>query len=257
MAARPVACIVLPTFNESGNVRILIPSILAHSRKISSHEMHVLVVDDDSPDGTSLVVKELMRDTPHLHLLTGIKKGLGDAYQRGIAHALASLEPDIIIEMDADLQHDPALLPQFITLSNSGFTVVIGSRFLPGGGTPTFPWHRRWISLAGTVLVRAFGGLPRFTDCTSGYRCIRAESIRECDLKGLSTRGYSFQSSLLCELVWNGARVIEVPIIFNERGEGTSKLSLRDQIEFVTNLFRLVVKRLQRELNLGRCASQA
>jgi dolichol-phosphate mannosyltransferase len=248
MSARRIACIVLPTFNESGNIRALIPSILAESTKINTHELHVLVVDDNSPDGTALVVKELMRETPQLHLLTGPKKGLGDAYQRGMTYALASLEPDLMIEMDADLQHDPALLPRLIGLSNNGFSVVIGSRFLPGGATPTFPWHRRLISLAGTVLVRAFGGLPRFTDCTSGYRCIQAELIRKCDLKGLSTRGYSFQSSLLCELVWNGARVIELPIIFNERREGASKLSLRDQVEFVVNLFRLLFKRLQRKL---------
>src|SRR5215467_9879774 len=107
MSARRVACIVLPTFNESGNIRTLIPSILAQSDKINTHELHVLVVDDNSPDGTARVVKEFMCDTPQLHLLTGAKRGLGDAYQRGMTYALASLQPELIIEMDADLQHDP------------------------------------------------------------------------------------------------------------------------------------------------------
>jgi dolichol-phosphate mannosyltransferase len=257
MPARRIACIVLPTFNEAGNIKALIPSILAQSSVIKTHDLHVLVVDDNSPDGTALIVEELMRESPRIHLLRGEKKGLGDAYQRGMAHALARLDPDLIVEMDADFQHDPGLLPRLIALNNDGFSLVIGSRFLPGGATPSFPWHRRWISLAGTVLVRAFGGLQRFTDCTSGYRCIRAELIRKCDLTGLSTRGYSFQSSLLCELIWNGARPIELPIIFNERRQGSSKLSLRDQVEFVINLLQLLLKRLWRKLLRPRRTSVA
>jgi dolichol-phosphate mannosyltransferase len=257
MSSRPVACIVMPTFNESRNIKPLLSSILAEAEGVPSHEVHVLVVDDNSPDGTALVVKELMNDSPRIHLLTGTKKGLGDAYQRGMMGALKELEPDIIIQMDADFQHDPALLPLFVALSNYGFGVVIGSRFVPGGKIPNFGWYRRLISLAGTALVRAFGGLPAFTDCTSGYRCIRTEFLRKCDVRGLATRGYSFQSSLLCELVWNGAPVIEIPITFNERREGTSKLAFRDQVEFLTNLFRLLYRRLQRRWIRPHAAEQS
>jgi dolichol-phosphate mannosyltransferase len=236
---KPIACVVLPTFNEAENVRILLPLIFWEASKIDSHELHVLVVDDNSPDGTQIAVGELMGVHPNLHLVTGEKKGLGEAYKRGIGYAVKNLHADLVFQMDADLQHDPSLLPAFVALINSGYSFVIGSRFAAGGSTRDFAWHRRLISLCGTVLVRIFGGLPPLTDCTSGYRCIKAELIRKCDLTGLSSRGYSFMSSLLCELIRNGAKVAEMPIVFGKRGYGESKLALRDQIEFIINLFRL------------------
>ena len=166
---------------------------------------------------------------PNLHLLTGEKRGLGEA-KRGMAYALRDLHADLIFEMDADLQHDPSMLPLFVVLANNGFSLVIGSRFISGGATTNFPWYRRLISVTGTWLVRSFAGLSALTDCTSGYRCIKAELFARCDLRGLASRGYSFQSSLLCELIRRGARVIEVPIVFHERKEGKSKLSFRDQV---------------------------
>jgi dolichol-phosphate mannosyltransferase len=240
---KSIGCIVLPTYNEAENVRVVIPGIFEQAGKIPTHDLHVVVVDDSSPDGTATVIQEFMNVYPSLHLLTGEKKGLGEAYKRGMAYALKELEADLIFEMDADLQHDPSLLPLFVTLANKGFGLVIGSRFISGGATPNFPWYRKLISLSGTRLVRLFGGLQALTDCTSGYRCMKAEIVAKCDLSGLASRGYSFQSSLLCELIRNGARVIEVPIVFQERKRGESKLSLRDQIEFLLNLFRLRFKR--------------
>jgi dolichol-phosphate mannosyltransferase len=141
--------------------------------------------------------------------------------------------------MDADLQHDPDLIPLFVTLMGYGFDVVIGSRFAPGGDTPDFSFRRRLISRVGNWMIRFLGGIPRIADCTSGYRCIRADLIGKCDLGFMSTRGYSFQSSLLCEFIRNGARVVEIPIIFRDRKHGQSKLSLRDQMEFLLNIPRL------------------
>ena len=234
-----IACIVLPTYNEAENVKLIIPAIFEQAARIPTHELHVVVVDDNSPDGTAAVVRDFISAFPRLHLLTGQKKGLGDAYKRGMAHALQALHADLIFQMDADLQHDPSLLPLFVTLANYDYTLVIGSRFVLGGATPGFPWYRKLISVTGTRLVRWFGSLPRVTDCTSGFRCIGAAVFAKCDLTGLDSRGYSFQSSLLCELIRNGARVIEVPIIFRDREKGESKLSLRDQVEFVINLFRI------------------
>jgi len=234
-----IGCIVLPTYNEAENVRELIPAIFEESGKISTHDLHVLIVDDSSPDGTAGVVRELMGVYPRLHLISGEKRGLGEAYKRGITHALKEFQPELIFEMDADLQHDPAMLPLFVTLANSGFSLVIGSRFISGGMTPNFGWYRKFISHIGTRLVRLFGGIDALTDCTSGYRCLKADVLAKCTLGGLATRGYSFQSALLCEMIRNGARVIEVPIVFQERKRGKSKLSLPDQIEFVINLLRL------------------
>lgn len=243
---KPVACIVLPTFNERENLPLLLPRIFSQAGAIPSHELHVLVVDDSSPDGTADCVRQAMQHYPHLHLISGKRRGLGDAYQRGFAHAIETLHPHLVLQMDADLQHDPALLPRMIGLANDGYDLVIGSRFASGGSTGSFSLYRKMISLAGTYLVLRCADLPPICDCTSGYRAIQAKMIARCDLQRLSTRGYSFQSSLLCELMWNGARVKEIPIVFGERPYGKSKLSLRDQCEFVVNLFRLWLRRPRR-----------
>ncbi|MEZ7197982.1 GtrA family protein [Pseudodesulfovibrio karagichevae] len=234
-----IACIVLPTYNESENVKILLPRIFEQADRIASHELHMLVVDDNSPDGTAGVVRGMQARFPRLHLITGEKKGLGAAYKRGFAHAIAELDPDVILQMDADLQHSPELLPLMIDLLQHGFTFVIGSRFIFGGSTPDFSLRRRTMSLVGNWLLRNMGGLPSIRDCTSGFRCIKAELLKRCDLTGLSTKGYSFQSSLLFELVRNGAKVIEVPITFPDRVRGESKLSFADQVEFLFNLARI------------------
>jgi dolichol-phosphate mannosyltransferase len=239
-----VGCIVLPTYNEAENVAEIIPQIFEQARKITTHDLHVVVVDDNSPDGTGVAVRDLMAQFPNLYLLTGEKKGLGEAYKKGMAFALDELHADLIFQMDADLQHDPSVLPVFVALANHGFSLIIGSRFVPGGATPDFAWDRKLISVTGTWLVRLFGGLPALRDCTSGYRCIKSEVFAKCDFKELASRGYSFQSSLLCELMRNGARVIEVPIVFEKRKRGNSKLSFQDQTEFLTNLPRLLFKRI-------------
>ncbi|HEM49057.1 MAG TPA: glycosyltransferase family 2 protein [Caldithrix sp.] len=234
-----IACIVLPTYNEADNVSIIIPEIFKQAGKVKSHELHVLVVDDTSPDGTGDVIKKLQKNYQNLHLITGEKEGLGKAYQRGMKHAIDVLKSDIIFEMDADLQHDPALIPLFVTLSNHGFSLVIGSRFAPGASTPNFGLYRKFLSHFGNFLVRFFGGLPRLHDCTSGYRCIKADLIAKCELKDLSIRGYSFQTSLLFELLRHGAKVLEIPITFPDRKHGDSKLAFEDQFEFMVNLVKL------------------
>jgi len=239
---RPIACIVLPTYDERENVEELLPRIFARAAQIPTHALHVLVVDDSSPDGTADAVRRLMTPYPNLHLSMGTKQGLGEAYKRGMAYALRQLRADLILEMDADLQHDPALLPSLVSLAHEGYGLVIGSRFASGGATPNFGWYRRLISLSGTWLVRLFGGLTSLTDCTSGYRCIRADVLARCSLQGLATRGYSFQAALLCELIRNGARVTELPIVFHERKRGESKLAFRDQAEFLLNLVKLRIK---------------
>lgn len=234
-----IACVVLPTYNEAGNINNALTLIFAEQANIASHELHVLVVDDNSPDGTQDLVREFQKNEPRLHLLTGDKQGLGEAYKRGMAHAIAELEPDLIFEMDADGQHDSTLIPLFINLANHGFSLVIGSRFTLGGETPDFSLWRVFLSRVGNFLVRYLGGIAGIHDCTSGYRCIKAELIPKCNFGFLSTKGYSFQSSLLCELIRNGARTIEVPIIFPDRRLGQSKLSFVDQIEFLLNVVKI------------------
>jgi dolichol-phosphate mannosyltransferase len=236
----PIACVILPTYNEIENVTQVIPAVFQQAAKISdSHDLHVLVVDDDSPDGTYAAVQKLQREYKNLHVIGGMKRGLGDAYKRGIKYALKHLSPDVIIQMDADGQHDPEKLPQFIALSNSGFSLVIGSRLAPGGETPDFSLWRKFLSHFGNWLIRSLGGVKKIHDCTSGFRCIRADVVKECDLTHLSTRGYSFQSSLLCEMMRHNATFIEVPILFKPRMHGISKLAFRDQLEFLLNIVKI------------------
>jgi dolichol-phosphate mannosyltransferase len=236
---KKIACIVLPTYNEADSIARLLPLIFREAEKIPTHELHVLVVDDNSPDGTGDAVRTAMGLYPRLHMISGEKRGLGGAYKRGIAHAMANFAPDLILQMDADFQHDPSLLPRFIKLSTEGYDVVIGSRFMLGVDLEGLAWHRRIISLSGTRLVRSFSGIPAVTDCTSGFRCIRADAIARCDFGTHTTRGYSFQSWILCELLRNGARFIEIPLPFPPRLYGHSKLTLRDKMEFVVCLFHL------------------
>jgi dolichol-phosphate mannosyltransferase len=236
---KKIACIVLPTYNERENLRQLLPLIFDESHKIPTHELHVLVVDDESPDGTADCVRSAMATQPHLHLITGQKRGLGEAYKRGISYAIGLLAPELILQMDADFQHDPGLLPQFIARCDEGYDLVIGSRFCRRGDLDDFPWHRRLMSSLGTKLVRWFAGIPPISDCTSGYRCIRAGLIAECDFGPHSTRGYSFQSWFLCELLRHGARYAEIPLRFPARAHGESKLSLNDKIEFLQCLSEL------------------
>ena len=248
---KPIACIVLPTYNEAENLKVLLPKIFEQQVRISSHELHVLVVDDNSPDGTGQVVEDFRSRFPFLHVIRDGKKGLGEAYRRGIRHAMMLLSPELVLNMDADLQHDPDLLPQMIAAINEGFTLVIGSRYVQGAQVLNFSRRRVLLSHTGNFLVRWAGGL-NIQDCTSGYRAIRSDLLLTCDLENLSTRGYSFLSAFLCQLVWNGARVLEIPITFGVRNHGRSKLSLRDQAEFLGRVARIF---LSRQRNRGVLAN--
>jgi len=233
------ACIILPTFNEAENVSVLVPQIFDQQLQIQSHHLIVIVVDGKSADGTGEVIKSLKKKYLDLHLLEDKDNGLGEAYIKGMKYAIDKCDADVIIQMDADLQHAPQMLPLFITLYQFGFTLVVGSRFAPGGQTPEFTLYRKFLSGFGNFLVRLFSGIPRIYDCTSGFRCIKSELIQKCDFSDMSVRGYSFQSSLLYELLRNGAKILEIPIIFEARIYGASKLAFRDQIEFLVNLFRI------------------
>ena len=233
------ACVVLPTYNEAENIESITKAVFATQSNIPTHQLYVIVVDDNSPDGTQEIVKQLKGQNPNIQLITGNKVGLGDAYKRGIEFAMEYFKPDLMLQMDADGQHDPKLIPKLISLANDGFSLVIGSRFVAGGSTPDFSIWRKFLSILGNFLVRYLGGIKHVKDCTSGFRCIKANLLSKCDFDYLSTRGYSFQSSLIYELIRHGAKPIEVPIIFKDRIKGQSKLTLTDQIEFLINIGKI------------------
>ena len=239
------ACFVLPTFNEEGNIENVIKKIFESEDEQSSYDFSILVVDDNSFDDTQSIVKRLIKSNNKIHLITGEKKGLGEAYKRGFKYAIDELNTDLIFQMDSDGQHDPNIIPNFLKVIDEGKDVVIGSRFTEGGSTPDFSFSRLLISRIGNLLVRYVGGITHVKDCTSGYRAINVSYLKEVDFSYLSTKGYSFQSSLICDLAWRGAEISEIPIVFSSRESGDSKLSLRDQIEFLLNIPKLGFRNLK------------
>ena len=195
--------------------------------------MHILVVDDDSPDGTSEAVESLKKQFKNIHLITGKKKGLGAAYIRGMIYALDELHAEAVMEMDADFSHKPEDMKRLIKeLDTHDF--VIGSRYVPGGSIPTnWTFIRRMNSKWGNIFARYVAGLYHVHDCTAGFRAIRGDLLRKIDLKHLRVKGYSFQMNLLRAAVDHGGQVKEVPVDFIDRTVGESKLQLSDQLEFI------------------------
>ncbi|HUX68553.1 MAG TPA: glycosyltransferase [Terriglobales bacterium] len=242
----PRCCVVLPTYCEAHHLPTLVPAIFAQQARILSHELWLVVVNDEGPGGgddSAALLEGLQREFPRMQVVRGRKQGLGVAYQRGFAQALATLAPSLLVQMDGDWQHDPAMLPALIEACGPAVAAVVGSRFAPGGATPAFSWRRRATSRVGNWLIHRLAGLPHLYDYTSGFRCLDAAALARC-LQGcrvdkLATRGYAFQSSLITELLLSGAPVVELPIRFGQRQYGNSKLGGRDYLEFALNLRRL------------------
>jgi dolichol-phosphate mannosyltransferase len=227
--------IVLPTYNERENIQALIPALLKELRRVP-YVSHILVVDDNSPDGTADAVRALMRESPSLHLLSGAKRGLGAAYVRGMRHALTALSADVVVQMDADFSHDPADVPRLLHALAQPADFVIGSRYVRGGSIPSnWGWHRKANSSVGNLIARYLAGLYGVRDCTAGFRAIRASILRQIELHTLRVKGYAFQVALLHRAARLGARVVEIPVHFIDRKMGESKLGLSDIIEFIIN----------------------
>lgn len=229
--------IIVPTFNEHGNIDALISALLDQSRRLQ-HDLHILVVDDDSPDGTANVVRGLQTDNDNVHLLTGPKAGLGVAYMRGMDYALNVLQADLVFEMDADFSHKPEDVPRLISEIEDGADFVIGSRYVPGGSVPkTWNLVRRLNSMGGNLAARYIAGIPQIRDCTAGFRAIRASLLRRIDFSNLRVQGYAFQVALLHAAVEEGGKIREIPVDFVDRKQGESKLRLSDIIEFALNVW--------------------
>jgi len=227
--------IILPTYNEKENISLMIDALLKQFARIS-HHMSILVVDDNSPDGTADVVRAAGSKVPNVFLLTGEKRGLGAAYIRGMKHAIDVLHADVVMEMDSDFSHKPEDVPRLIEAIDQGADFVIGSRYVPGGCIPQ-DWGllRRMISKWGNVFARYVAGIYSVRDCTAGFRAIRADIIKQIDLDALRVRGYAFQISLLHEAIVNGAMVREIPVHFVDRERGITKMGISDISEFMLN----------------------
>ncbi|MEI7968962.1 MAG: glycosyltransferase family 2 protein [Betaproteobacteria bacterium] len=228
--------IIVPTYNERENIGRMAAALDRQADHLAGHELHLLVVDDTSPDGTADVVRGLRPARLQVHLVTGVKAGLGAAYVRGMRYALQMLQPDVVFEMDADFSHDPADVPRLLGEIVRGADFVIGSRYVEGGSIPDgWGWHRRLNSWLGNLVARNVAGIPGVQDCTAGFRAIRARLLARIDLGELKVQGYAFQVALLHAAQAVGARIVEVPVAFVDRTRGESKLGLRDIAEFVVN----------------------
>ena len=212
------ACVVLPTYNERENVPQIVPAILAASPAVD-----VLVVDDNSPDGTGALADALAaRDRRVRVLHRPRKEGLGRAYLAGFAEALRS-GYGRIMEMDADFSHDPARLPVLLATDAD---VVLGSRYVAGGGTVNWGLGRRILSRGGSLYARTILGVP-VRDLTGGFKCFRRKALERLDLGSVRSSGYAFQIELTFRAIRRGLKVVEVPITFADRRVGKSKMSRR------------------------------
>lgn len=224
--------VVIPTYNERENIAALIQRILEMSR------FRVLVVDDNSPDGTAGIVADMAAGEPRIGLLLRPeKRGLGSAYVAGFRRALAE-GAAYICEMDADFSHDPAYLPQLLAAAETRYDLALGSRYVPGGGTTDWGIIRRMISRGGNLYARAILGLP-VMDATGGFRCYRRRVLETIDLDDIQSNGYAFQIELVYRTMRAGFRIGELPIIFPDRRVGRSKMSKRIVLEALINVWRL------------------
>lgn len=217
--------VVLPTYNESENIERVLRRIRA-----ALPDSGVLVVDDGSPDGTAEIAERVGKEIGGVELLRrSAKSGLGSAYRAGFAWGLER-GWDALVEMDADLSHDPDALPALVSPLGDGADLVVGSRYVPGGSIPNWSWHRRLLSQGGNIYASAMLGL-HVTDSTSGFRAYRADVLRRLDLGRIRADGYGFQIEMVHEVQLHGGTVREVPIRFVDRVEGKSKMSAHIVVE--------------------------
>lgn len=235
--------IVIPTFNEKENIGLLLWELQRHFPVIP-HPVHLLVVDDESPDGTAHLVRAMQDSFANLHLLTGRRAGLGTAYIRGMRYAMERLGADAVLQMDADFSHKPEDTLRLMAVLDQGFDVVIGSRYVPGGRIPE-RWGvlRKSISRWGNLAARHLMGLSSIHDCTAGFRAIRSSVLRRITLSDIKVQGYAFQVALLRAALDHGAAVREIPVEFVDRMRGKSKLGLKDLVEFVVGVCHIALKR--------------
>lgn len=232
-ASAPSVVVVVPTYNERPNLPTLVEGVLANGSRY-----HLVIVDDNSPDGTGQLADELA--SAHSGRIDVLhrpgKGGLGPAYVAGFTHALR-LQPDLVAQMDADLSHDPATLTTLVEAARR-YDLVIGSRYVAGGGTYGWPLWRQQLSRTGGRYARAVLGAP-INDLTGGFKVWRAPLLEQINVAGLRSDGYAFTIEATWRALQQGAAVTEVPIMFHDRVAGASKLSRRIVAEAALLVWKL------------------
>lgn len=231
--------ITVCTYNELDNIRQLIPAL----REVAP-DADILVIDDNSPDGTSAAVEELGKSDPHVLLLTRSGKlGLGTAMLTGFRYGIEN-EYDLLINLDADFSHNPKYIPDLLAQS-ADYDVVVGSRYVRGGGSVDWNWRRRLISRSINIYARCLLGL-KTRDNSGSFRCYRLSRLAEVDWDRVILTGYAFLEEVLyrCRVV--GCTFTEVPIVFEDRRHGTTKINWKEAVGALTGMLRLAGHRLRR-----------
>lgn len=231
--------VIIPTYNEAENILNLVPEVLKHSD--SNFNWNVLVVDDNSPDGTASMVKSL--NSNNVFLIEREKKsGLGTAYVTGFKFAIEK-SFDYVFEMDADFSHDPKYLPTFIELIEKGYDLIVGSRYINGVSVVNWPISRLLLSYFANIYTRVITGL-KVKDTTAGFMCYRVSSLSQIDLDKVKSNGYSFQIEMKFKFYKKGFKITETPILFIDRRAGSSKMSKNVVYEAYFMVWKLKFKSL-------------
>lgn len=227
--------VVIPTYNECANIQALVPEILTELRALGEN-VGVLVVDDNSPDGTGHEVERMGRSDPRIMLLARSQKaGLGSAYVAGFRKAL-SLQPELVVQMDADFSHKPEVIPSLIDETRN-VDLVVGSRYVCGVNITNWPLQRLLLSYFANIYARALTRVP-VQDLTGGFKCFRAQALASVPLDRIRSDGYAFQIETTYWCFRNGFSIKEIPIVFEDRHSGTSKMTK----EIVREAFWLVLR---------------
>lgn len=234
-SVNPKIFIIIPTYNEKDNIKKLICQIFDSNIP----DLNILIIDDNSPDGTGEIIKDLIKKHQNrLHLIQrNGKLGMGSAYIAGFKYALSE-NADLIFEMDADFSHDPKYIPDFIKQTNFGFDVVLGSRRIKNGGVIGWNWTRKLMSAGAMSFSRIILKL-KTKDVTTGYRCYKKEVLLKVDLDKIKSNGYAFQEEMIYLCEKKEFKIKEIPIIFKDRKLGKSKLGHKDIVEFFKTVIKL------------------
>lgn len=234
--------VIIPTYNEKENIQPLVSSLHRVFSSLKTYRALILFVDDNSPDGTAKVIAQIARRYSYIKILHNKhKEGLGHAYKKGMRYALDRLHADILFEFDADLSHDPSKIPQMLKELDQGADLVLGSRYIEGGGIPlNWPLHRKFLSRIGNLFIRLVMLNFKISDWTTGYRAISREVVEKIlpSLRHSAFNGYTWQIGFLVKSIQSGFRVSEVPFYFKDRDKGHSKLGP----EYIFNTLRYIMK---------------
>ena len=232
--------VILPTYNERENIIPLLNALEAQKAVVKKHSISFLVADDTSPDGTKNAVEEYQKTHKDVFCISGKKEGLGKALLRGMTYAVDVLHADVIVQMDADLSHDPKKFPEFIKAIDNGADFAVGSRYIKGGSIPeNWGLHRKIFSIVGNAIVRYGLGYSSVHDWTGGYRAFKKRFFTQAQDEMNVYSGYVFQIAFLHKAVKRGAKIVEIPFHFTDRLYGRSKIA---PFEYIKNVLEYVIQ---------------